>query len=85
MAVVARPSVIPADSEPLIQQQQQQQPNQCQKGRKATSRILTASINLLKLQMELKPILNCTFEFRITRNVINVVTKEVASYLALMR
>jgi hypothetical protein len=84
MAVVARPSVIPADSEPLIQQQQQQ-PNQCQKGRKATSRILTASINLLKLQMELKPILNCTFEFRITRNVINVVTKEVASYLALMR
>lgn len=47
--------------------------------------ILTTSINLLKLQGEMKAFMKGTFEFRSTRNGINGVTKDMANYSTLMR
>jgi hypothetical protein len=47
--------------------------------------ISTMSLNLLKFQGELKPIIKGAFKFRTTRNGIKVVTTDMANYLALMR
>jgi hypothetical protein len=47
--------------------------------------IITVSLNLLKFQGELKTMIKGTFELRTTRNRMQVVTKDMADYLALMR
>jgi len=47
--------------------------------------MIIASINLFKFQGELKLFMKNIFEFRTTRNMINVVTKDTDDYSALMR
>jgi len=62
-----------AESEPRTQQQPTPVPKVV--GRPLPI-IVTASINLLKFQEEVKPIMKNTFDFRTTRNGIKVVTKD---------
>jgi hypothetical protein len=56
---------------------------------KATERpppiILTATVNLLKFQAEIKAITSGCFELRNIRNGIRVMTREMADYSAIMR
>jgi hypothetical protein len=47
--------------------------------------ILITSVNLLKFRAEIKAIMKGSFEFRTSRNVISVVTREMTDYSAIMR
>jgi hypothetical protein len=62
--------------------EQQQQPPNSQRDRPSPF-ILTATVNLIQLQKQIKGLVKSSFEFRNTRNGTRIVTKEMEDYSAI--